>query len=206
MAIWRPAPEIRVKVIGLVRRESRLLVAVVENDAGRVKGFRPLGGTVEFGETRDQALRREFREELGCDIQRTGDWIALENIFEHEGRPGHEVIFAAFADVTDPVLLARDEIAFREADGTGCLALWIDPAALPPGTSLYPDGLTERLGEAERAGEAAVRSFDGKRGGPVARPAPRSKSAADQLAIDAAFSPSRPSAFIEARNTSVLST
>ncbi len=157
MTVWRPPQEIRVKVIGLVRRANRFLVAAVETDAGRVKGFRPLGGTVEFGETRDEALRREFREELGCDVRRTGHWIALENIFEHEGWLGHEIIFAAFAEVSDPAILEREEIAFRESDGTRCLALWIDPAALPPGTSLYPDGLPALLRAADRAGEEEVR-------------------------------------------------
>jgi hypothetical protein len=85
VAIWKPKPFIRVKVLGLVWRGSELLAGEVENSAGQVTGVRPLGGCVEFGETREEALRREFREELGCETIVSGPWHSLENIFEHEG-------------------------------------------------------------------------------------------------------------------------
>ncbi|PDV86278.1 DNA mismatch repair protein MutT [Rhizobium sp. H4] len=62
MTVWRPPQQIRVKVIGLAWRQDRLLAAEVEDDGGRIKGIRPLGGSIEFGETREQALQREFRE------------------------------------------------------------------------------------------------------------------------------------------------
>jgi len=49
MAVWRPPEAIRVKVIGLAWRESRLLAAEVETDGGGVKGVRPLGGSIQLG-------------------------------------------------------------------------------------------------------------------------------------------------------------
>ena len=92
MAVWTPSPCVTVKVIGLAWRGDELLVAEVEESNGRVKGLRPLGGRIEFGETREEALRREFAEELGCTIELTGPWHAFENIYEHEGAMGHEFI------------------------------------------------------------------------------------------------------------------
>jgi len=71
---WRPAQNIPVKVIGLALHKGRLLAAEIYNDDGEVKGIRPLGGHIEFGETREVALRREFQEELGTEIEITGAW------------------------------------------------------------------------------------------------------------------------------------
>ena len=65
---WRPQQNIQTKVIAICINRRRLLAAEVYNDAGEIKGVRPLGGHVEFGETREQALVREFREELGTEI------------------------------------------------------------------------------------------------------------------------------------------
>jgi len=91
MTLWRSPGVLRVKVLGLVWRGSQFLAAELPDDNGKILGVRPLGGTIEFGETREQALAREFREELGCGIDIAGPWIAIENIFEHQGVPGHRV-------------------------------------------------------------------------------------------------------------------
>jgi hypothetical protein len=65
-----------------------LLAAEVYDDAGRVKGVRPLGGSVEFGETARDAVIREFKEELGAEIAITGEPVFIENIFVHALRAG----------------------------------------------------------------------------------------------------------------------
>lgn len=147
MANWKPAPFIRVKVIGLAWRDEALLAAEVEDSAGRVKGVRPLGGAVEFGETREQAIEREFREELGCAVTVTGPWHSFENIFEHEGNVGHEFIFAANVELGDQRLYALDTIPFLEDDGARCSAGWFLPAALPDGLELYPAALEALIEE-----------------------------------------------------------
>lgn len=144
MTRWRPPQTIRTKVIGRAWRQDRLLAVEVPDDHGRIKGLRPPGGSIAFGETRERALAREFREEFGCGLTIAGPWTAFENI-DH-----HEIIFAAEIRLDDANLSARDAIFLREDDGTPCTARWMRPGALPEGDALFPDGLAAALGSRGR--------------------------------------------------------
>jgi len=147
MTTWRPHPRIRVVAIGLHWRDGRLLAAEVRDDAGRIKGVRPLGGEIEFGESWRAALVREFNEELGIDISITSEPLMLENIFVHEGSTGHEVVFVAEVAFPDDAFAGRDRIDFREDNGEEIVARWFDLAELDMdgGPRLYPAGLKELL-------------------------------------------------------------
>jgi ADP-ribose pyrophosphatase YjhB (NUDIX family) len=145
VTVWIPTPAVAVKAIGLAWRGRELLVAEIEESDGRVKGVRPLGGSIEFGETREQALVREFAEELGCKVSVTGPWHAFENIYQHEGAQGHEFIFAATIRLADEDIYRRDRFHYLEHEGTRCCAVWLDPLNLPPGVELYPSGLRQAI-------------------------------------------------------------
>ncbi|MBY3153839.1 NUDIX domain-containing protein [Rhizobium laguerreae] len=146
MTVWRPSQQIRVKVIGLAWRKDQLLAAEVEDDSGRIKGVRPLGGAIEFGESREEALHREFREELETDIRIVGPWHLLENIYEHQGAIAHEYIFAADIELADASLYQREEIRYSELDETAATARWFGHDSLrDAGIDLYPTGLDRLL-------------------------------------------------------------
>ncbi|MDN3719842.1 NUDIX domain-containing protein [Roseibium salinum] len=101
MTSWRPANTITVKALALIWRDDALLLSEIHDDAGRVKGMRPLGGTVEFGEPWRDTLQREFLEELGTRIGLLDRYIVMENLFEHHGTPGHEIVFLCDAYFED---------------------------------------------------------------------------------------------------------
>lgn len=147
MNTWRPSPRIRFKALGLHWRGDRLLAAEVLDDAGHVKGVRPLGGTVEFGETAEAAVIREFREELGIVVRTAGPPVFMENLFTHEGSPGHEIL--ALFEVTFPPGAYADDtrIGFKEANGDACFAEWFALDALDGSgqPKLYPEGLKAHL-------------------------------------------------------------
>ncbi|WP_063687011.1 NUDIX hydrolase [Bradyrhizobium stylosanthis] len=147
MTTWRPHPRIRVVAIGLHWRDGRLLAAEVRDDAGRLRGVRPLGGEIEFGESWQVALMREFDEELGIEIAITSAPLMLENIFVHEGSTGHEVIFLAEVAFPEGAFAGQDRIDFREDNGEEIVARWFDLAELDVdgGPQLYPTGLKELL-------------------------------------------------------------
>ena len=147
MSTWRPASRIRLKALGLNWRDGRLLAAEVLDDAGRVKGVRPLGGTVEFGETVETAIIREFQEELGITVKVASPPTFMENIFVHEGSLGHEIV--AIFDVSFPpnTFVAEERIQFTEDSGITCFAEWfsLDNLDLSNGPQLYPSGLKAHL-------------------------------------------------------------
>lgn len=147
MTIWRPASHIRFKALGLHWRGDGLLAAEVLDDAGRVKGVRPLGGSVMFGETAEDALIREFREELGITVRPLGQPFFMENIYRHEGHVGHEILAIFDVAFPDGAFATETRIEFLEDNGAKCFAEWFDPRALdlPDGPALFPEGLKARL-------------------------------------------------------------
>ena len=146
MTPWRPSSTIRVKALGLHWRDGRLLASEVNRDDGTLKGVRPLGGTVEFGETWQDALIREFREEIGVRIELIGDPIVLENIYSHHGSMGHEILFISDVLFPEGAYETDDVIEYQEDKFDTCIARWFDPFTLSDrGIALYPDGLLSRL-------------------------------------------------------------
>lgn len=146
MAHWRPPAEIKVKALALAVHDGRFLAEDVTDDAGRLVGLRPPGGTMEFGETREATLVREMAEEIGAEIEIAGPWQVFEAIYCHEGAPGHEIVFAAPVRFTDARFCAGPPLPFREDDGTLCHARWWRPEeAAAAGLALYPDGIAGAL-------------------------------------------------------------
>ncbi|MCE8008923.1 MAG: NUDIX domain-containing protein [Aestuariivita sp.] len=142
MTIWRPQQSIQVKALGLVWRAGLLLASEIYRDNGSVKGVRPLGGGLEFGESWRDALVREFHEELGVSVTLAGEPLVLENIYTHQGFVGHEVTFVS--DVTLPTGVYQGDrpIEYHEDNGEKCVARWFDISQLDCGDlELYPSGL-----------------------------------------------------------------
>lgn len=143
---WRPQNSIRGKVIGLAKHKDRLLVCEVLNDEGVLKGWCPLGGGIEFGEMAEIALKREIQEELGCDIQIVGEPIALENIFEHHGIQGHEIVFVFPVHFDDSQIYTKTRFQIFEAKGSAHWVEWVEIERFKTGKQLlFPPSLQERL-------------------------------------------------------------
>lgn len=122
---WRPSNKIRGKVIGLAKHNNKLLVCEVLDDYGNLKGWCPIGGGIEFGETAKEALVREVYEELKCNAIITGDPIICENIFEHHGSKGHEIIFAFPIELSDKTIYSNNRFQIQEERGSTHWVQWI---------------------------------------------------------------------------------
>ena len=136
-------PSNRHIAICVFRDGGRILVARGYDDVKHEHFFRPLGGAVEFGELAADALHREIKEELGLDIMELVQLGVLENRFEYQGKPGHEVVFVFDARFVDSSIYASREVPIFEPGWDGA-AEWLsleEPSPLP----IYPQGLVELL-------------------------------------------------------------
>jgi ADP-ribose pyrophosphatase YjhB (NUDIX family) len=133
--------------VGLLRRGGELLLMAVRDDSGALKGWRPLGGTIEFGERAATALARELREEIGETISEPRLLTVLENLYDHHGSPGHEIVFVFEAAFVDDQAYQRPSFAFVD-QGVRNDVEWVDLARLKSGREkLFPDGLLQALAD-----------------------------------------------------------
>ena len=137
---------IRPIAICVCRNGDRILVAEGHDSKKGQTFYRPLGGTIEFGECGDETVRREFREEISTDLSEMRYLGLLENIFTYEGRRGHEIVLVYNGQLSDARLYEKETFQANE-QGHPFKAVWkwldeFGPGKLP----VYPDGLLELLG------------------------------------------------------------
>ena len=143
MSVWRPPSVVRPIAIGVVRRGEELLLMAVCNDGGAIKGWRPLGGTIEFGERAADALRREFAEEAGLAIDQPELLTVMENLYSHHGSAGHEIVFVFDAKVAHDADYRRAAFSFDDG-GVRSEVQWVALAHfLRSEAQLFPVGLLE---------------------------------------------------------------
>ena len=144
-------PAIRPIAIGLIWNNGSLLV---EHGFDAVTGqqfFRPPGGAIEFGERAADALRREFMEEIEAELTDPQLLTVIENIFDYNGRPHHEVVFVFEARFTDSLLYDRTEFTIQDADPAS-VASWKSLAEMAGDERpLRPNGLTAVLTHRRRS-------------------------------------------------------
>ena len=141
------AGTIRVLAIALFRAGDAILVAGGRDPVTGSTYFRPLGGGVEFGESAEEAVRREIREELGAEVTDVVRVGVLENRFAYAGRPRHEIVFVLDARFADPSLAGRAELPV--AEGGWDPARWMPLAAFRSGAArLVPEALLALLDDA----------------------------------------------------------
>ena len=136
---------VRPIAICVVRDRERIFVSEGRDSHKQVTFYRPLGGTIEFGEKGEQAVTREFLEEIGVEITRLRYLGTLENIFTLEGVPEHEIVLVYAGEFADVSMYKRGLIVGQEA-GVRIEAMWKSLALFREGRApLYPDGLLELL-------------------------------------------------------------
>jgi 8-oxo-dGTP pyrophosphatase MutT (NUDIX family) len=133
---------------GRIRRNDQILVfeSREPDAAGRIF-YRPLGGTIEFGEYGRQALVREMREELGAEIENLRYLGLCENLFSApDGQRAHEIVLLYEAELADRTLYEKDEMLSVEDSGETFRVLWKPLSFFQREEApLYPNGLLELL-------------------------------------------------------------
>lgn len=137
--------QIRTIVLGIFQHEGRLLVFEGYDPLRGVTFYRPLGGGVEFGEYGEEALAREMREELCAEVTDVRYLGAIQNIFTHAGKQGHEIVLVYAARFTDPAFYGPDAFAHAQDDGVPITVSWKPLADFENGAFLVPVELMDLL-------------------------------------------------------------
>ncbi|GAA1534651.1 8-oxo-dGTP pyrophosphatase MutT (NUDIX family) [Microbacterium ginsengiterrae] len=115
----------------------RHLVSVNAPSEENPVGFhRLIGGSVELGETHQEAIVREVDEELGARIVDLRHLGVVENIFRYNGELGHEIV-ALYSGTLDPAP-ADEGGTLVESDGSVVPVVWRPFEDEGMATPLYP--------------------------------------------------------------------
>ena len=91
--------KIRPLTLCIIKNKDRVLVSDGYDSKKGEVFYRLLGGGIEFGETGEEALNREFNEELDTELENVKYLTTLENIFTYNGKRGHEIVMIFTADL-----------------------------------------------------------------------------------------------------------
>lgn len=137
------ATQPRVKSICLIRKGDSILVIHAHDNVRGQEFYTPLGGGVRFGERGHDAVTREFKEEIGADIEDVRYIDVLENLFILEGKPGHEIVLVYEARLKDRSLYTKKMFEGRDTGGP-FKAEWKDLSSFnSENAPLYPQGLLD---------------------------------------------------------------
>ena len=75
--------EIKVKVMCLIEHNGKLLLCNGYDSVKKEKFLRVVGGSIDFGEKAEDAVRREVKEELGSNLENLKFITVIESIFVH---------------------------------------------------------------------------------------------------------------------------
>jgi ADP-ribose pyrophosphatase YjhB (NUDIX family) len=139
--------KIRPNSLAIVIHKDRVLAMTGYDPVKDQHFYRLLGGGVEFGETAEEAVVREFKEELNTDLHVTKRLDVIDSIYTYQGKPGHEITFVFLGTITDPKILNSDTMPILDNDNN--MAAWVPiEDVLSKKSILYPEGTPEMLRDA----------------------------------------------------------
>ena len=135
--------EIRPIVLGLVKKDNKLLVGKGYDKVKQQEFYRCLGGGIEFLEKSEDALKREFKEELNIEIKVDKFLGISENIFTFEGKDAHEIALLYDAYIKEEDYKEKYKIIDEEDSE----AIWVDINRFKnKELILYPEQVFKYLG------------------------------------------------------------
>ena len=144
--------QIRPIAICVIFNESKIFVFEGEDPVKRETFYRPLGGSIEFGERAEDANKREFREEINAELVDLKFLGILENIFTYRGSGHHEIVLIFQGDFANRELYNQAEMIGHEDDSASFRCFWKPLEEFRRnGALLYPDGLIKLIDESGQA-------------------------------------------------------
>ena len=135
----------RASSLCIIRRDDAILLQQFPEDEG-LTTFRPVGGTIEYGEDSRSAVVREVKQEIDEDIVEQKLVGIIENIFSHHDAIGHEYDFIYEAKFANAATYQQNIIQGIEGDQE-YVAVWrtLSDFETNQNYKLVPDGLYQML-------------------------------------------------------------
>ena len=108
------ADEIDLKVMLVIVHDGKLLASKGYDKTKNQHFYRLLGGGVNFQEKAEDAIRREIREELSSEIENLKLLDVVQNIFEYDGKKGHQICFVYTGGLTNKSVFEKETIHIIE--------------------------------------------------------------------------------------------
>lgn len=89
--------KLNIRAAGIIFHNNRILVHRNVNE----DHYALLGGRIELGENSEETIKREFKEELGKDVEIKGYISTIENFFEMNGLKYYEIMFLYALEFVD---------------------------------------------------------------------------------------------------------
>ncbi len=138
--------KVQAKALCLIQQASRLLVTEYYDNVKQKTFYRPLGGTIEFGETGSETVAREMLEEIHTRVNNIRYLGTLENIFIYNGQKGHQIMRVYSADLADQSLYDIPVIPAQEDADEPLKVVWMPIDDFRQNRAiLYPDGILDLL-------------------------------------------------------------
>jgi 8-oxo-dGTP pyrophosphatase MutT (NUDIX family) len=102
--------KVRPIAICVCQDSNRILVGEGHDRKKGETFYRPLGGTIEFGECGEETVQREFLEEINADLTDVRFLGLLENIFSYEAKREPELVLVYDGRLHDASLYQRMSI------------------------------------------------------------------------------------------------
>lgn len=138
--------KIRVAVMCMIMHNGRILLgsratlksknlnsSIIPSDS-----YRMLSGGLWFGETTENCVRREIKEELGSEVENLQLVEVFEDRYVYHDAEGHDIVFLFKADLVDKTLYEKEVIHIDE-ETYEFDAVWIPIPEILDGTrELHP--------------------------------------------------------------------
>jgi len=116
---------IKIKALAYFEFQNKLLVSEFQEPISKDYLYRPIGGTVEFGEYTKDALYREILEEINSPIEIDSLLCVIESIFQYNNESCHEIVYFYKSKFVDKSWY-EDRIHYlTESDGSRLPMKWV---------------------------------------------------------------------------------
>ncbi|MGI2326823.1 NUDIX hydrolase [Planococcus sp. YIM B11945] len=144
----------RANALGLLFKGGSLLLEEQTGRHSRGAGvfYRPLGGTIESGESPSAAVVREFQEEIGATVTVLRPSAIVENCYSIDGKKYHETTQLLVVAFTDELVYRHEWFPVTEGKKK-TVAKWMPITDLQkPETVLFPNSLLQVIEEEVQKG------------------------------------------------------